>query len=668
MSIYKTYTPEQLEEHFSNFIIKSISFSKTAQFSRNEKAFEMIYIYGYHTKSPSSGVSGNAYHEISNYWRAKQKGITLSLPELEKIAYDYIEDVPANKWKLQITTPTITEAKNKAIKTTTSLLSNFYKEKSVYEDHIAKVLDVEVSSTDFLTINGVDIPLPFNTVIDLVFESHDGKIIIVDHKSKAKFSSEEELRLSIGKQAIAYVKAYEAYSGLVVDEVWFCENKYSKNQNGASQLNMFRVVLDNDTRALYEDLLYENVKRVIEAVSNPDYVYLINDSDNLVDRAELYEFWAKTRISEIEEFDIDETEVNKEMVKKRLRKIRDSSTKTITPKIIKQFKSNAASFIKYDLNTTDMTQEQKIEHVLRTFVGSVAVAKTLEGYSSNTYLLEIGAGVKIGSIQKFSLDIANQLNVNNVRISNNLTVYEGKSYLAIETSKKRDKDLIWDESELSGMKIPIGKDNLGNTLYWDLDNQSTPHLLVGGSTGSGKSVLINSTLNYVLKAGIKDVFIFDPKYEFEEMRDYGIEVYNDIEEIEIITQLLVERMEQKVKAKDSSKVLIVFDEYADAIIAAGKKSTIDVNIKRILQKGRSSGFRVLAATQRASTKVISGDTKVNFPINICFRVPKAVDSKVMIDEEGAETLAGKGDGLVKSPEYPDLVRFQAFYKPQVQTA
>ena len=258
--------------------------------------------------------------------------------------------------------------------------------------------------------------------------------------------------------------------------------------------------------------------------------------------------------------------------------------------------------------------------------------------------------------------------MSNVRVSDNLKVYEGKSYLAIETSKKRERDLLWDESELLGMKIPMGKDNLGNTLYWDLDKHGTPHQLVGGATGSGKTAYIYSILNYIVKAGLKDIYIFDPKYEFEEMRGLGIEVYNDISEIEVILQLLVEKMEEKKKTKDNSKIIIIFDEYAEAMAAAGKKSSIAINLMRLLQAGRSLGFRVVAATQRASTKIIDGDTKVNFPIQVCFYVPKKVDSKVMIDNEGAETLAGEGDGLVKSPEYPDLVRFQSFYKPQEQTA
>jgi len=92
------------------------------------------------------------------------------------------------------------------------------------------------------------------------------------------------------------------------------------------------------------------------------------------------------------------------------------------------------------------------------------------------------------------------------------------------------------------------------------------------------------------------------------------------------------------------------------------KKSLEENLRLLLQKGRSIGYRIVAATQRASVKVITGDAKVNFPVQICFRVPKEVDSKVVIDEPGAESLSGKGDGLIKSPEYQSVVRFQAFYK------
>jgi DNA segregation ATPase FtsK/SpoIIIE-like protein len=95
----------------------------------------------------------------------------------------------------------------------------------------------------------------------------------------------------------------------------------------------------------------------------------------------------------------------------------------------------------------------------------------------------------------------------------------------------------------------------------------------------------------------------------------------------------------------------------------GEMKSLEENLRVLLQKGRSTGFRIISATQRASVKVITGDAKVNFPVQICFRVPKEADSRVVLDEAGAESLAGAGDALIKSPEYKDTVRFQAYYKP-----
>lgn len=707
MSIYKTYSPEKIEDLQSRFIISSWSFSKVAQFSRHEKAFEMIYIYGYRSKNSATTEAGKAYHEaLKQYFKAKQNNYILTLPELEQIAFNYIDEIPANDWKIQKTTPTVDECKLKANKTVTALLYFFYQEKGSYEDNIAKILDVELYLTDYLTINGVDIPLPCNMMIDLVAETTDGKTIIIDHKSKSVFSTEEELALTIGKQAITYVKGYESYSGVVVDEVWFAENKFSKNRDNTPQINVFRVVLDENTRKLYEVLLYEPLKRMVEAVSDPDYVYLINDNDNFVDRAELYEFWAKTLIAEVDEFDVDEAK--KDIIEKRMRKIRDASANTINPKVIKQFKQNAAQFIQYDLSTTDMKPQEKVEHILRTFGIITKVAHTFDGYSSNTFLLEVSAGTKIASIQGHKLDISNALNVPNVRIPKDLKVFEGRSYLAVETAKKRDRDLIWDSAELRGNKIPIGKDNFENTIYWDLDNQSTPHVLVCGATGSGKSASLNSTIEYAKLLNLQGIVILDPKYEFLDYKhDSKVEVYNDIIEIEEKMAELVEEMNELVKSGLKTRKLIVIDEFADAVAASRKGKELDVyenvevgtyklsaeailmrarpqpklqrqktgelktleeNLRILLQKGRSVGYRIISATQRASTKVITGDAKVNYPVQICFRVPKEVDSRVVLDDVGAETLAGMGDGLIKSPEYQDLVRFQAFYKPQTVNA
>jgi hypothetical protein len=690
---YKLYKPDELANLYSQFLIDSWSYSKVTSFSRNEKAFEMSYIFGVKGKSSPTTVAGSAYHNaLQYYFLQKKDGNAIELPELEASAFQYIEDVKPNYWKLQKTTPTVDECIISATKTVTSLLNNFVKEKSSYEDDIKEIVGIEMSLEGWLTINGVDIPLPCHAKIDLVIKTKSGKIAIIDHKSKSSFTNDEEIALSIGVQAITYVKVFEEQTGIVVDEVWFAENKHSKNKDGSPQINIFKLSIDDNTRKLYEALLYEPLKRMIEAVNNPDYIYLINDSDNFVNRAELYDFWCRTMICEVDDFNVEETK--KELVAKRLKKVRDSSIEMISPAVIKKFKENAATFIQYDLSTSNMTQPEKIEHILKTFGIMVKVAHRFDGYSSNTYLLDVSAGVKISSIHSHRLDIANALDVANVRISTDLVVHEGKSYLAVEFSKKRESDLMFDSSYLQGHKIPLGKDNFGQLITWDLDNHSTPHMLVCGATGSGKSVLIKNTIEYALQAQVDNIIIFDPKFEFTSYGFSGngnIIVINDILEIEEQMAKLVDYMQNLVKKGKKESTIVIFDEFADAVAnsrkgnelkiyeqkfdgffanggvkqkreCTGELKSLEENLKILLQKGRSSGFRIVAATQRASVKVITGDAKVNFPVQVCFRVPKEADSRVVLDEPGAESLAGMGDGLIKSPEYKQTIRFQAFYK------
>jgi len=699
MSIYKSYTQEEQENLFSQFLISSWSYSKISEFSRNEKAFEMSYIYGYRGKKSATTIAGQAYHHaLDKFFAEFKENNVLDIVDLEILAFEYINEVPANQWKTQKTTPTIIECIKKANKTVTALLNNFYNEKEVYLSEIKEVLDVEVYSSEFLTINGVDIPMPCNARIDLVIKTNDDKIVVIDHKSKNRFSDEQELKLSAGRQAITYVKSYQSKTGLNVEEAWFVENKYSTNRDKSAQIIPFKIKLDTDTKKLYESLLYEPLRRMLEAVNDPDYIYMMNDTDNFVDKAEIYDFWAKTQISEVEDFNIDPSK--KKLITQRLKKIKDASIATVNPKVIKEFRKNASQFIQYDLTNKDMTQQEKIEHVLRTFGIIVKVAHTFNGYSSNTFLLEVSAGVKVTSISSNRLDIANALNVSNVRIKPQLEVYQGKSYVSIDFSKKREKDLIFNPKDLLDQKIPIGKDNFENIIHWDLNNHSTPHMLVAGNTGSGKTVSLRSIIEYAKLAKVDRIVILDTKFEFIRLKIKGVEVYSDIEEIEEVMEKLIEEMNAKVKTGNTSKTLVVFDEFADAQALSKKGKALDIfemqevgfykqskkeieagmlpqpkmknvkistkksleeNLRLLLQKGRSAGYRVVAATQRASTKIITGDAKANFTILVCYKVPKEIDSRVVIDESGAEALSGYGDGLIKSPEYPSTVRFQSYY-------
>lgn len=696
MSVYQTYTSDQVEELLSNFQVSSWSYSKVSQFARHEKAFEMQYIYNIRGRSSSTTEAGNAYHKaLQLFFEQKKDDIILDLPDLERVAFDYIDELPANRWKLQKTTPTVDECREDATKVVSKLLKNFFGEIGTYVDQIKEIIDVEVYCNEWLTVNGKDIPMPCHMKIDLPVRTVDDLTVLIDHKSKKTFSDPEEMKLSIGVQAITYVLGFEEKTGIAVDEVWFIENKYSTNKDGSNQLNCFKVKVDKDVRRLYEALLYEPLCRMLNAVQDPDYIYLINESDNFVSKAEIYEFWVRTMLAEVEEFEIEPSK--KELIKKRLKKIRDASMAAINPKVIKEFQKNASGFIQYDLSNKNMTQGEKIEHVLRTFGVKVEVAHIFDGYSSNTYLLEVSAGVKISSIHSHRLDIANALDVSAVRMASDLVVHGGKSYVSIEFAKKRERNLIFDPAALQGFKIPLGVDNYGNVIIWDLDNHSTTNVLVCGAAGSGKSVLVGSTIDFSAMSDADRIIIFDPKYEFTQHRSARIEVYNEIMDIEEQMISLVKEMNDRVRTGVKKKTLVFFDEFADALSQARKGVELDIremvevgqyangqtkealrktgeiksleeNLRVMLQKGRSTGYRFMCATQRASVKIIGGDAKVNFLVQICMRVPKEADSRVIIDEAGGESLAGLGDALIKSPEYKDTVRFQAYYKPSLVTA
>lgn len=689
---YSLLSGDELENHFSNFLIDSWSYSAVATFSRNEKEFERRYIYREPSRRSATTVAGTAYHAaLQLYFESlRDTGVEATIAEMQEKAFEVIDNMKANDWKLGKKTPTVEKCVEAATKTANALITNFYKERTLYTSDIAKVIAVEVRTDQWLVVNGVDIPLPCHGQIDLVVKLKDGRIAIIDHKSKSAYTDDAELAYTGAKQAIVYALSWEnANPGLPpVDEVWYMENKHSTNKDGSPQLKKMVIVLDPDTRRLYEAILYEPLRRVIQATQDPDYLYTINDADPMTDRSELYNFWARTLIADIDDFNIPESK--KILITRRQRKMRDASTASISPKVITSFRKKAATFISYELRD-DMTPQEKIEHTLRSFGIMARVAHVLGAYSSTSYLLEIGAGVKIANIASHALDIANAIDVPSVRVLPTLSMHDGHSYLCVEAPHRSGETLMWDAKYLQGSRLPIGLDNFGKTVVWDINNQSTPHMLICGATGSGKSVCIKSTIEYARLAGVSRIIVLDPKYEFVGNLP-GCEVISDITDIEKRMKELVDEMQERAKTGASGKTLIIFDEFADAVSSArsgkelnikemvtvgqdryglpkrelktvGREKSLEENLKMLLQKGRSLGYRIVAATQRASTKVITGDAKVNFPVQVCFRVPKAVDSKVVLDEEGAETLAGRGDGLIKSPEYFGTVRFQGFYKP-----
>ena len=224
MNKYSSYTNEQIEELLSYYLIDSWSYSKVSSFARNEKEFEKTYVYYERSKRSSSTIAGNAYHAaLEFFFNSLNEGVEPPIVDLELTAYGHIDEVPANEWKLQKTTPTVEECRIKATKSASALIRNFYDERSLYISPINEIVGVEFRLDEWILVNGVDIPLPCHAVIDLAIKDKNGKIIIIDHKTRSKYTDDDELAFVCGKQAITYVKCFESkFANTVSTKTNFC--------------------------------------------------------------------------------------------------------------------------------------------------------------------------------------------------------------------------------------------------------------------------------------------------------------------------------------------------------------------------------------------------------------------------------------------------------------
>jgi len=301
------------------------------------------------------------------------------------------------------------------------------------------------------------------------------------------------------------------------------------------------------------------------------------------------------------------------------------------------------------------------------------VVSVAQGPVVTLFELDLEAGIKGERITNLSKDIARALSVISVRVVENIP---GKTTIGIEIPNDRRQTVHLSEiikstafqNASSNISVALGKNISGNPVVIDL--AKTPHLLVAGTTGSGKSVAINSMIISMLyKSTSKDVrlILIDPK-----MLELG--VYDDIPhlltpvvtdmrlaanaltwcvgEMERRYDLLAEKgvrnidsFNDNVETEDEKlpKIVIVIDEFADLFLVVGKK--IEELIARLAQKARAAGIHLILATQRPSVDVITGLIKANIPSRISFKVSSKIDSRVVLDQVGSESLLGHGDML-----------------------
>lgn len=324
----------------------------------------------------------------------------------------------------------------------------------------------------------------------------------------------------------------------------------------------------------------------------------------------------------------------------------------------------------------------KLEAVLKEFGISGKVVEVHVGPTVTQYELEIKSGTKVSKILNINREIALELAKKDVRIQ---APIPGKSTVGIELANDEAASVSFREimekvpksKADSKLLVPLGKNIMGNMISCEINK--TPHLLVAGSTGSGKSVCINGIISSILMRAkpdeVKLVLVDPKKVEFsmyEGIPHLLCPVVTDPKKASVALAKTVVEMENRYELFSQTKtkniasyneyidqrnkglpddekekrmpfIVVIVDELADLMMVASKD--VEASIMRITQMARAAGIHLIIATQRPSTNVITGVIKANIPSRIAFAVSSSIDSRTILDAMGAEKLLGKGDML-----------------------
>ncbi len=361
----------------------------------------------------------------------------------------------------------------------------------------------------------------------------------------------------------------------------------------------------------------------------------------------------------------------------------------------KNFKLPKIEFLQKAPKATKKINEAEIDRKIDDLMAKLQqfkidgeVVRTYSGPLVTTFEFKPAPNVKVSKILGLQDDLAMALAAETIRIQ---APIPGRDVVGIEIPNANIDTIylreileseIFKESK-SPLTVALGKDIVGNPFITDI--RKLPHVLIAGTTGSGKSVGINAMILSLLYRNDPDhlkLMLIDPK-----MLEFSM--YNDIPHLitPVITEPakaiaalanMVGEMERRYKLMADSRtknienynekakregvdffpfIVVVIDELADLMMTGGKE--VEFSIARLAQKSRACGIHLIVATQRPSVDVVTGLIKANLPSRLSYRVSQRIDSKVILDAMGAESLLGRGDGLFTPPGSTGLVRIHA---------
>ncbi len=383
---------------------------------------------------------------------------------------------------------------------------------------------------------------------------------------------------------------------------------------------------------------------------------------------------------------VDELEENKKLL---------STIEKGTVEKPKNFKLPSVDFLQKPKASSKGMDESELDDKIRFLIEKLAhfkidgdVVRTYAGPVVSTFEFKPAANVKVSKILNLQDDLAMALSAETIRIQ---APIPGKDVVGIEIPNETFdtiylRELLDDKlfkEASSPLTIVLGKDIVGKPFVTDL--KKLPHLLIAGTTGSGKSVGINAMILSLLYKNSPDqlrLLMIDPKMlEFTSYNDIPhlltpvitkpkqaiVALNNMVAEMERRYELMaetrtktIENYNAKIKKEGGEHfpfIVVIIDELADLMMTSGKD--VEISIARLAQKSRACGIHLIVATQRPSVDVVTGLIKANLPSRISYKVGQKVDSKIILDQMGAESLLGRGDMLFTPPGSSALVRLHA---------
>lgn len=620
---------------------KHWSYSSLNLFLKNRLQFKKNYLMNIWdiTTSPSALV-GSAVHEaLEHYYNGK------TIEEATEFGLIYINNTPDNKVKWGKT-----GSREDVIKKFTKALDNYFAE----EPEFHKIVAAEKSMVQFISIGDAEVPMKCKT--DLIVRNNRNKLEGIDHKVVTSFGEDEtdDTNPEYILQAIINALVIEKEFGEKLEKFTFNRIKIGTNKNGDPQVQPYVIVLADHEH--YFTIVKNLIADCTKEICKPDCLFLPNFGDMFSGKESFIDY-TKQIIT-----------VDLPTIQRRTR---------IEAPVERKFVESSIDRVE----NRDLTQEERIKAKLIEFGISVEMKETITGPNITLFTMKPSRGVKMSQFDTHAKDIQLALKTKSIRVQAPIV---GTDLVGIEIPNVDRKFVKLDDSmlKMGTTQIPIGIDVYGNTFSKDLAEM--PHLLVAGTTGSGKSVMVNVIIQSLTRQNTPDqlrLILIDPKRvelsRYKDLLHLECPILFDQEKAQAAMEWLVKHMEERFDLLEKAgcvniaeyntnnvtklpRFVVVIDEFADLSLA-DESGRFKKALIRLAQKARAAGIHLVLGTQRPSVDVISGLLKANLPTRIAFTTSSRVDSQVILDDVGAEDLCGKGDMLVLDPSLRGLTRLQGFF-------